>query len=60
MRTSKLGAISKTQKAKVFKIVRPFGDIEKFLEKIRTIPKKLKGGPFSLVRFCRLTLKSKK
>ena len=29
----------------------PSGDIEKFLEKSLSVPKKLKGRPFSLVRF---------
>ena len=56
----------------------PFGDIEKFSEKNRTVPKKSKGDPlgtsgfvgfiekvkkaepFTLIRFCRLRLKSKK
>ena len=31
--------------------------MEKFLGKSLIVPKKLKGEPFSLVRFCRLRLK---
>ena len=39
----------------------PFGDIKKFSKKSRTVPKKIQnGGPFTLIRFCRLRLKSKK
>ena len=54
--TSQVGAISKAQ----IKSKRgPFGYKKKF-EKSRTMPKKLNGGPFSPVRFCRLRLKSKK
>ena len=32
----------------------PFGNIEKFWEKSLTVPKKRKGEPFNLVRFCML------
>ena len=38
---------------------RPFGD-KKNSKRSRTMPKKMKGGRFSLVRFCMLRLKSKK
>ena len=37
-----------------------FETLKKFSKKVAQCRKKSKGGPFSLVRFCRLRLKSKK
>ena len=54
--TSQVGAISKAQiKSKG----EPFAD-KTIQEKVAQCRKNRKGGPFTLIRFCRLRLKSKK